>query len=79
MHIYRQKLTFIIILHIANNIIHSQIFFNHSETVHYIPADQYLPSGRGEFTVRGVAEALEFTSLAIATIKKEKQAMVLFY
>ena len=36
-----------------------------------IPTDQYLPSGRGEFTVRGVAEALEFTSLAIATIKKK--------
>ena len=38
-----------------------------------IPADQYLPSGRGEFTVRGVAETFEFMSLAIATIKKKGQ------
>ena len=37
----------------------------------HIPTDQYFPSGRGEFTVRGVAEALKFTSLAIATIKKK--------
>ena len=43
--------------------------------MHRIPPDQYLPSGRGEFTVRGVAEALEFTSLAIATMKKEKKAI----
>ena len=48
-----------------------KIFFDHSETVHRIPADQYLPSGRGEFTVRGVAEALEFMSLPIATMKKK--------
>ena len=40
---------------------------------HRIPTDQYLPSGRGEFTVRGVAEVLEFTSLAIATIKKKSR------
>ena len=42
--------------------------------MHRIPADQYLPSGR-VFTVRGVAEALEFTSLATATMKKEEQAI----
>ena len=41
--------------------------------MHRIPVDQYLPSGRGEFTVRGVAEALEFTSLAIAAIKKKSR------
>ena len=36
--------------------------------MHRTSADQYLPSGRGEFTVRGVAEALEFISLAIVII-----------
>ena len=40
----------------------------------HIAADQYLPSGRGKFTVRGVAEALEFMSLAIVTMKKAGNA-----
>ena len=44
--------------------------------MHHIPTDQYLPSGRGEFIVRGVAEALKFTSLAIATIKKKNSMCI---